>query len=29
MKRILLGFAIRMLDAALRPPKPLPRIPWY
>jgi hypothetical protein len=29
MKRILLEFAIRMLEAASRPPKPLPRVRWY
>jgi hypothetical protein len=29
MKRILLTLAVRVLEAASRPPKPMPRIRWY
>ncbi len=29
MKRILVNVAVRVLEAASRPPRPMPRIRWY
>jgi hypothetical protein len=29
MKRILLGLVARLLQAASKPPRPMPRIRWY
>jgi hypothetical protein len=29
MKRALFNIAVRLLEAAARPPKPMPRIRWY